>query len=183
LATKVVQVSDLTGEQADKTAFATLVVRHPEFREPIRLDVLPAEVEGPLPPAAKRTVELDYTAPGPAGPPTRWLVSLDDFNALAGDRDMTTILLAAFTAAHAQPGRTVAGRTSGPAAATTRTGRRKVNYASLEHARRHPPPQPDHRGRKQVVRDHLDEVNARLAAAGIRTIDPTDPQLRDRYGL
>lgn len=33
------------------------------------------------------------------------------------------------------------------------------------------------------VREHLDEVNARLAADGLRQIDPTNPAHVKRYGL
>jgi hypothetical protein len=57
-----------------------------------------------------------------------------------------------------------------------------VNYATLEHAGE------PHRGRiteaeKQIVREHLDEVNRRLSEQGIRTIDPADPDMQKRYGL
>jgi type IV secretory pathway ATPase VirB11/archaellum biosynthesis ATPase len=58
----------------------------------------------------------------------------------------------------------------------------KVNYATLAHAGE------PHRGRiteteKALVRDHLDEINERLARKGKRTIDPNDPTMRGRYGL
>jgi hypothetical protein len=33
------------------------------------------------------------------------------------------------------------------------------------------------------VRDHLDEVNERLAAEGLRLIDPANPDHASRYGL
>lgn len=36
---------------------------------------------------------------------------------------------------------------------------------------------------QEYVRDHLDEVNRRLKAAGVREIDPTDPKHKDRYQL
>ena len=36
---------------------------------------------------------------------------------------------------------------------------------------------------KQLVRDHLDEVNERLAAQGLRTISLTDPDHIERYAL
>jgi hypothetical protein len=35
----------------------------------------------------------------------------------------------------------------------------------------------------EYVREHLDEVNARLKAAGVREIDPSDEKLKERYGL
>ena len=45
-----------------------------------------------------------------------------------------------------------------------------------------------HRGKtteseKQLVRDHLDEINERLAALGLRTISLTDPGDAERHGL
>jgi hypothetical protein len=60
--------------------------------------------------------------------------------------------------------------------------RGKVDYSTLEHAGE------PHRGRiteaeKQIVREHLDEVNRRLSEQGIRTIDPADPDMQKRYGL
>ena len=60
--------------------------------------------------------------------------------------------------------------------------RARVDYTSPEHAGE------PHRGtiseaEKAYVRDHLDEVNERLRGQGIREIDPTDPELAERYGL
>ncbi len=45
-----------------------------------------------------------------------------------------------------------------------------------------------HRGRvteeeATYVREHLDEVNKRLSAEGLRMIDPVDPKQIKRYGL
>jgi hypothetical protein len=53
----------------------------------------------------------------------------------------------------------------------------QLNIASPEHAGE------PHRGRtteaeKEYVRTHLDEVNERLAAKGLRPIDPNDPRMR-----
>ena len=36
---------------------------------------------------------------------------------------------------------------------------------------------------KQLVRDHLDEINRRLAQQGIRTISLADPDHAERYSL
>jgi hypothetical protein len=33
------------------------------------------------------------------------------------------------------------------------------------------------------VREHLDQVNRRLLGKGMRTIDASDPTMRERYGL
>jgi hypothetical protein len=58
----------------------------------------------------------------------------------------------------------------------------RVGYSTLEHAGE------PHRGRiteaeKQIVREHLAEVNQRLSKQDIRMIDPADPDLQKRYGL
>ena len=130
MAVKVVHLSDLTGRHGDKSEFADLEVRHPDFREPIHLEVLPAEVESLLKSAA-RVVQVDYTAPG-ARSSERLFVPVDDFNALAGDRDMKGILMEALASAHAER-----GRAARDGQKTPRTGgavRTKINYASLEHA-------------------------------------------------
>jgi len=82
-----------------------------------------------------------------------------------------------------QPVRSPAGDSARAASAgTTRAGRAKVNYATLEHAGE------PHRGRiteaeKELVRSHLDQINKRLSDGGLREIDPNDPTMRDRYNL
>jgi len=178
VAVKVVHVSDLTGREGDKSEFADLEVRHPDFRESIQLEALPSEIEGLLKFAA-RVVQIDYTAPG-AHSPQRLFVPVDDFNAAAGDKDMKAILMEALTAAHAERARAAGDgrKTTRPGAA----GRAKVNYASLEHAGE------PHRGliteaEKELVRRNLETVNARLSRNGMRTIDPADPKIKERYGI
>ncbi len=178
MAVKVVHLSDLTGRQGDKSEFADLEVRHPDFREPIHLEVLPSEVESLLK-SATRMVQVDYTAPG-ARSSERLFVLVDDFNALAGDRDMKAILMEALTAAHAER-----VQVAGDGRKTTQAGgahRSKVNYATLDHAGE------PHRGKiteteQELVRNNLAAVNERLARTGLRTIDPADPKMQERYGL
>ena len=58
----------------------------------------------------------------------------------------------------------------------------RLDYATREHAGK------PHKGKitdteKQLVRDHLDEINERLAAQGLRAISLTDPEHVERYGL
>jgi hypothetical protein len=58
----------------------------------------------------------------------------------------------------------------------------RLDYATLEHAGK------PHKGKitdteKQLVRDHLDEINERLDGQGLRTISLTDPEHVERYGL
>jgi hypothetical protein len=71
---------------------------------------------------------------------------------------------------------------AGGSAPAGRSGRGKVNYATLEHAGE------PHRGRiteaeKELVRKNLDQINRRLRDAGQREIDPADQAMRDRYDL
>jgi hypothetical protein len=60
--------------------------------------------------------------------------------------------------------------------------RRRVDYTTPQHAG------DPHRGivseeEAKYVREHLDEVNARLRENNQRQIDPTDPRMAERYGL
>ncbi len=72
-------------------------------------------------------------------------------------------------------------RSSGDRQQETRR-RERIEYSSPKHAgERHPGRITE--GEKEYVRDHLDEVNARLREQGRREIDPTDPLMAERYGL
>ena len=58
----------------------------------------------------------------------------------------------------------------------------RLDNATREHAGK------PHKGKitdseKQLVRDHLDEINERLAGQGLRAISLTDPEHVERYGL
>jgi hypothetical protein len=177
LAVKVVHVSDLSGKQAQEGQLGRLVVvEHPDFAHgPVTLEVLPEEVAGLK--TAERFVHLEYYPPG-ARRPERLTVSLEQFNALAEAGEMSQILRQASSAPQDQPGR---------ARAATGDGRRgrsraRTSYATLERAGE------PHRGRitdaeKDLVREHLDQINRRLRERGLRQIDPNDPTMRQRYGL
>jgi hypothetical protein len=94
---------------------------------------------------------------------------VEEFDALATDDPMAVVLKAA-KKSYAKPARAKS------------TGEPKVNYSSLEHAGK------PHRGKindseRQIVRDHFDQVNERLAGEGLRTIDLADPEHVSRYGL
>jgi hypothetical protein len=177
MAVKVVHVSDISGQEADEQTLGRLVIHeHPEYADlPVTLEVLPKEVESLQ--SASRFVTVEWIAPG-ARRGERMTVSLDDFNLLAGPGMMESAIQDALIAKHRSRPR--AG--GGTAAGSGRSGRGKVNYATLEHAGE------PHRGRiteaeKELVRDNLDLVNRRLRDAGLREIDPSDPAMRDRYGL
>ena len=58
----------------------------------------------------------------------------------------------------------------------------RLDYGTLEHAGK------PHKGKvtdaeKQLVREHLEEINERLAGQGFRTISVSDPEQVERYGL
>jgi len=62
------------------------------------------------------------------------------------------------------------------------TGGGRIDYSSPEHAGK------PHRGRvteaeAAYVREHFDEVNARLSSEGLRMLDPSDAKTKQRYGL
>ena len=178
MGTKVVHVSDLSGTEADQEDLGRLVVvEHPSIARPVTLEVLPADVAGLQ--SVERMVQVEYYPPG-ARRPERLTIGLAEFNALAQGQDMDTVLHRAAAASQAGSGGTdsTGRRTRGAQA----VGRSRVNYASLEHAGA------PHRGRitdaeKALVRANLDAVNQRLAAQGLRTIDPGNPDHAERYGL
>ena len=103
--------------------------------------------------------------------PRRIVLEADVFDKLATENPMSELLIAA------RPAR----RSSrAPANGTARGDR--LDYATLEHAGK------PHKGKttdteKQLVRDHLAEINERLARQGFRTISLTDPDHIERYGL
>jgi hypothetical protein len=177
MAVKVVHVSDISGKEADEQSLGRLVVHeHPEYADlPVTLEVLPEEVENLQ--AASRFVTVEWIAPG-ARKGERMVVSLDDFNLLAGPGVMESAIQDALISKHrSRPRAAGSGGASGG-----RSGRGKVNYATLEHAGE------PHRGRiteaeKELVRKNLDQINRRLRDSGLREIDPSDQAMRDRYGL
>ncbi len=182
MAVKVVHVSDISGKEADEQQLGRLVVHeHPEYADlPVTLEVLPEEIESLQ--SASRFVTVEWIAPG-ARKGERMVVSLDDFNLLAGPGVMESAIQDALIAKHRnRPRSGSSGGGAGGGSAAGRSGRGKVNYATLEHAGE------PHRGRiteaeKELVRKNLDQINRRLREAGQREIDPGDQAMRDRYGL
>jgi hypothetical protein len=184
MAVKTVRVSDLSDRQGGETEFGKLIIhQHPEFAQTITLDVLPDEI-GELP-ESEAYVEVEFIQPGDSSG-QRATLTVEQFNKLGGSKDMKAILMRALAEQRQARGEEAAaprrrGRPrKGEAAAQPR--RSKVNYATLEHAGE------PHRGRitdaeKQLVRSNLDKINKRLREAGMREIDPSDPTMKDRYGL
>jgi len=181
MAVKTIHVSDISGKEADEQTLGRLVVHeHPEYSDlPVTLEALPEEVEQ-LQATNARFVTVEWIRPG-ARKGDRITVAIEDFNLLAGPGVMDNAVQDALISKHRNRSRSGDGaRTT--SAASTRAGRAKVNYATLEHAGE------PHRGRiteaeKELVRTHLDEINQRLSERGLREIDPQDPTMKERYGL
>ena len=181
MAVKTIHVSDISGKEADESSLGRLVVHeHPEYSDlPVTLEALPEELEQ-LQSTSARFVTVEWIRPG-ARKGERITVPIEDFNLLAGPGVMDNAIQDALISKHRSRSRAGDGGRAG-GAGTARTGRAKVNYATLEHAGE------PHRGRiteaeKELVRSHLDEINKRLGEGGLREIDPGDPTMKERYGL
>ena len=170
---KTVRFSDLSGQLITRDdALARIVVQeHPELGDtPVEFEALTDEAMV-IEKAALRVAMVELHLPGEDAP-RRVTMDAASFDQLATDKPMTELLITA------RPARRPARSAS--AAATGRGTR--VNFATLEHAGE------PHKGKttdteKQLVREHLAEINERLAAQGMRTISLTDPEHVERYGL
>src|SRR5580700_549564 len=169
---KTVRFSDLSGQLImHDDALARIVVHeHPELGDgPVEIEALTDEAEA-IEEAALRVAVVDLYLRDDLEP-RRLVLEADVFDKLATDNPMSELLIAA------RPAR----RSSrAPANGTARGDR--LDYATLEHAGK------PHKGKttdteKQLVRDHLAEINERLARQGLRTISLTDPDHIERYGL
>jgi hypothetical protein len=169
---KTVRFSDLSGQLiTHDDALARIVVHeHPELVDgPVEIEALTDEAEA-IEQAALRVAVVDlYLADDLE--PRRIVMEADAFDKLATENPMEQLLTAARPVRRSP--RTSAG-----------TGSRgdRVDYSTLEHAGK------PHKGKvtdteKQLVRDHLDQINQRLAGQGIRTISLADPDHVERYGL
>ncbi len=169
---KTVRFSDLSGQLImHDDALARIVVQeHPELGDgPVEIEALTDEAEA-MEQAALRVAVIDVYLRDDIEP-RRIVMEADAFDKLATDNPMAELLIAA------RPAR----RSSRTPASSTPRGDR-TDYATLEHAGK------PHKGKttdteKQLVRDHLAEINERLARQGIRTISLTDPDHVERYGL
>jgi hypothetical protein len=169
---KTVQFSDLSGQLImDDDAPARIVIHeHPELADsPVEIEALTGEARS-IEKAAVPVAVVDIYFPG-EDQPRRVALEAAAFDEFAADKPMSELLAAARPARRA---------TRSSAAPATRDDR--VNYATLEHAGK------PHKGKttdaeKELVREHFDEINERLAAQGQRTISLTDAEHIERYGL
>jgi hypothetical protein len=177
-----VRVSDLTGNQIqDERSSVRLFVEHPDFPEPVGLDVLPDEVLPHLSDENSRFVVVSLEDPENPNP-QRYVLTFDDFERLFDTAESTSVLQDAFQAQQQereqeekQPRRRGRRQDGGGK-------RQRVDYSSAEHAGE------PHRGiiseeERIYVQTHLDEVNERLREQGLREIDPTDLTMIERYGF
>ena len=169
---KTVRFSDLSGHLImDDDALARIVIHeHPELGDgPVEIEALTDEAEV-IEQAALRVAVVDVYLPDDIVP-RRIVMEADAFDKLASQSPMDELLSAARPAR-----RGLKASAGGPSRGD------RLDYATLQHAGK------PHKGKvtdaeKRLVRDHLDEINERLAGQGLRTISLTDPEHVERYGL
>jgi hypothetical protein len=180
-----IRVSDLTGEQIqDDERAARLIVEHPDYPEPIGLDVLPDEVTPHLTEENSRFVVVSLEQPDNPTP-TRHVLSLSEFNDMFELGNADDAVEQAYSQQHEeQRSRRRGGRRQSTRRQQTesRKPKERINYASPEYAGL------DHPGRvseaeKTYVREHLAEVNERRRQQGQDILDPADPEVARRYSL
>lgn len=167
---KTVHISDLSGKvlQPEDEIVRIVVLEHPDLvLGPVQLEATPAEIES-IDDAALDVAVVEIHDSHGNGEPRRVVLTASEFDALATDVPMAKLLK-------------TAERVPQPKAAR-RAPVDKLDYATLEHAGK------PHRGKTtdeeaQLVRDHLDEINKRLANEGIRQIDPANLEHAARYGF
>jgi hypothetical protein len=169
---KTVRFSDLSGEiiTRDDAVSRIVIQEHPELGDsPVEIEALTDEAKT-IEKAALRVAVVDLYFAGEEEP-RRVAMDADSFDKLSTEKPMSELLITA------RPVR----RTSKATAVSQPRGDR-TNYGDLAHAG-----QP-HKGRitdaeKQLVQEHFDEINDRLAAEGSRTISLADREHVERYGL
>lgn len=169
---KTVRFSDLSEQLiTEDGALVRIVVReHPELgSQAVEIEAHVDEMRA-ITDAALEVAVVDLYAPGESEP-RRVTLDAAVFDKLATARPMSELLVAAPPARRAPKPRTAAT-----------AGGERLDYGTLEHAGK------PHKGKttdaeKQLVHEHLAEINKRLAAEGLRTIDLADPGHVERYGL
>jgi hypothetical protein len=173
---KTVRFSDLSEQLiTEDSALVRIVVHeHPELdSQPVEIEAHLDEVRA-ITDAALEVAVVDLYTAG-EDEPRRVTLDAAVFDKLAAARPMAELLISARPARRGPKPRAAAG----PAAAAAGD---RIDYATLEHAGK------PHKGKttdaeKRLVREQLAEINKRLAAQGLRTIDPADAGHAERYGL
>jgi hypothetical protein len=171
---KTVRFSDLSGQLImEDDALARIVVHeHPELADgPVEIEALTEEAEA-IQQASLRVAVVDLYLRDDIEP-RRVVLEADAFDKLATQKPMSELLISA-------PIRPIRRSSRTQTAGASRGDR--LDYGTLEHAGK------PHKGKitdteKQLVRDHFDDINNRLARQGLRQISLTDPDHVERYGL
>lgn len=166
---KTVHISDFSGEvlRDDDEVVRVIVLEHPDLiAGPVRLDARPVEVES-IDDAALDVAVVEIHDRHGNGEPRRVVLTAGEFDELATDVPMAQLLR---TAERVRPAR------------APRKAADRPDHATLEHAGK------PHRGKvtdqeARLVREHLDDINKRLADEGLRQIDPVDSEQAIRYGF
>lgn len=172
MAERVVHFSDLTDQIiADPTQAVRIdVLQHPALPagEPRRLEATAEEVQqlGDL--SISDAVIIEATLPGEDQEPQRYVLTVAKFGKLAVGRSMPDVLAQAKPIVPETPRRTRRERTD-----------RDYNSTHAGYPHRGKPSDEE----ALYVREHLEEVNAKLAADGFRLVDAEDPDHRRRYGF
>ncbi|MGQ4268604.1 hypothetical protein [Nocardiopsis changdeensis] len=167
MAQRVIRVSDLTGKfiENDEDLVKIIVRGHPILGEDaVEIEALAEEVEALD--NEKQFVHLEIHQEGEG--PRSVVLELSEFEELAQDQPMDKLLTTA---------KTVTTRSARPAAAAA-----KIDYATLEHAGK-PKKGRTSDAEKRIVQEHFDQINERLQGEGLRTIDLSNPDHVERYGL
>lgn len=175
---KTVHFSDLSGEMIENPEeLVDVVVReHPDLDEPVRLEAMPHELDQ-LGKFSIAGVGLEVTRPGDEEP-TRYLLTVSNFNKLAVGRQMADVLASAQVIEPPKRQRQSERRSHNQRA----DGGPLINYNEPENAGL------PHKGKigeaeATFVRDNLELVNERRAAAGHAPIDPSNSEHAKRYGF
>src|SRR3954469_4246765 len=175
-----VRVSDLSGNQIpDDEAGGRLIVEHPDYPEPVGLDVLPDDVLPYLAEENSRFVVVSVLRADDPNPP-RYVMTFADFENLFQTGESASVLQEAFQAQ--QQEREAEAPRRGRGRRQDSGTRERIDYTSPDHAGE------PHRGtvsegEKEYVRNNLGVVNNRLREQGHREIDPSDPRMAARYGF
>jgi hypothetical protein len=168
---KVMHVSDLSGQLVpDAEALASItVVDHPDVEDgPVRIEALPEELEQ-LGKFGIRAVTLEVKMPGEEEP-TRHVLTTANFAKLATDKPIAEVLAGAE--------RIVVKRRMGGAAINGEMrDHNTLDWAGTPHKGKTSPEE------ARLVRENLEEINARLVAQGFRPVDPNNPEHARRYGF
>lgn len=167
---KIMKFSDLSGQLApDPDALASItVVDHPDLDGPVRIDAMPEELEA-LGKMSIKAVTLEVKLPEEEEP-TRHVLTLANFTKLATDKPMEQVLEGAERIATKR-------RVGGTAINGEMRDHNTLEWAGTPHKGKTSPEE------ARLVRENLEVINERLAAQGLRAIDPGNPEHARRYGF